>query len=133
MGVRNDLESNFDYEIVDEFLDHYSIMVECMETMIIDLSKPNMFNQSINELFRIFHNIKSASGFLRIKQMLRLSTFVEDILEEIRTNNKPINKNTLNWLINISDMFHIWDDDLKLDNDLTNIKYSLLKLPDLDK
>lgn len=132
MGIRSDLDSNFDYEIVDEFLDHYSIMVDCMEVMIIDLSKPNMFEQSINELFRVFHNIKSASGFLKIEPMAKLSTFVEDALEQIRTNHESVNEETINWLLSISDMFAAWNDDFKLDNELSHIKYSLLKLPDLE-
>ncbi|MCD6432884.1 MAG: Hpt domain-containing protein [Sulfurimonas sp.] len=132
MGVRSDLDANFDYEIVDEFLDHYSMMVDSMEIMIIDLSKPNMYRRSVDELFRVFHNIKSASGFLQIEPMLRLSTFVEEALEELRKREKPINEDTVNWLLRVSDMFAQWHDDLKLDNELTHVKYSLLKLPDLD-
>ncbi|MCK9454542.1 MAG: Hpt domain-containing protein [Sulfurimonas sp.] len=132
MGVRSDLDSNFDYEIVDEFLDHYSMMVDYMEVMIIDLSKKDMYKISINELFRVFHNIKSASSYLKITQMSKLSAFVEDTLETIRTRHKSVNEETINWLLSISDMFAIWRDDLKYDNDLTHIKYSLLKLPDLE-
>ncbi len=132
MGVRSDLDSNFDYEIVDEFLDHYSMMVDYMESMIIDLSKPNMYEISVNELFRVFHNIKSASSFLKITPMAKLAAFVEDTLETIRTQHKSVNEETINWLLNISDMFAVWKDDLKLDNELTHIKYSLLKLPDLE-
>jgi len=133
MGVRSDLDANFDYEIIDEFLDHYSMMVDNMEIMILDLSKPNMFEQSINELFRVFHNIKSASGYLQIDQMKKLSAFVEDALEEVRSKHESINEETVSWLLNISDMFAQWNDDLKLDSSLSHIKYSLLKLPDLEK
>lgn len=133
MGIRSDLDSNFDYEIVDEFLDHYSMMVESMETIIIDLSKPNMYNRSINELFRIFHNIKSASAYLKIEQMSKLSAFVEEVLEQIRTNHESVNDETVTWLLGVSDMFAIWKDDLKFNNNLTHVKYSLLKLPDLEK
>jgi len=133
MGVRSELDANFDYEIVDEFLDHYSMMVDNMEILIIDLSKPNMFEQSINELFRVFHNIKSASGYLQIEQMKKLSAFVEDALEQLRTNHETVNDETVNWLLNISDMFAQWNEDFKLDNSLAHIKFSLLKLPDLDK
>lgn len=134
MGVRTDLYSNFDFEIVDEFLDHYSMMIDAMDVMILDLSKPNMYSQSINELFRVFHNIKSASGYLKITQMAKLSGFVEDQLEEIRSNHDSVNEDTLNWLFAVSDMFAAWRNDLKLDKEeLTHIKYSLLKLPDLEK
>ncbi len=133
MGVRSDLDSNFEYEIIDEFLDHYNMMVDSMETIIIDLSKPNMYNRSINELFRIFHNIKSASAYLKIEKMSRLSAFVEETLEQIRTNHESVNDETVTWLLGISDLYAAWKEDLKLDNELTHIKYSLLKIPDLEK
>ena len=132
MGIRSDLDANFDYEIIDEFLDHYSMMVESMEVMIIDLSKPNMYKRSVDELFRVFHNIKSASGFLKIEPMTRLATFVEEALEILRKRTQPINEDTVNWLLKVSDMFAQWQDDLKFDNELTHVKYSLLKLPDLE-
>ena len=133
MGIRSDLDANFDYEIVDEFLDHYSMMVESMEVMIIDLSKPNMYERSINELFRVFHNIKSASGYLKILSMAKLASFVEDELESLRAKTPPISEETTNWLLDISDMFASWQDDLKLDNSLSKIRYSLLKIPDMEK
>ena len=133
MGIRSDLDANFDFEIVDEFLDHYSMMVESMEVMIIDLSKPNMYKRSTDELFRVFHNIKSASGYLKIVPMNKLASFVEDALEELRKRDTPVSKETVDWLLEISDTFAAWQDDLKLNNELTHVKFSLLKLPDLEK
>jgi len=133
MGIRSVLEENFDFEIADEFLDHYSMMIDSMEIMILDLSKPEMYKRSINELFRIFHNIKAASGYLQITSMNKLAAFVEDELEILRKKNPPVSEETTNWLINISDMFATWQDDFKLDNNLSKIKYSLLKTPDLEK
>jgi len=133
MGIRSDLYENFDFEIIDEFLDHYSMMVESMEIMILDLSKPNMYERSINELFRVFHNIKSASGYLKITPMNKLASFIEDALDRLRHKKPPISEETTNWLLNISDMFASWQDDLRQDNELSRIKYSLLKIPDLDE
>jgi len=133
MGVRSDLDANFDFEIVDEFLDHYSMMVDSMEMMILDLSKPAMHQRSVNELFRVFHNIKSASGYLKITSMSKLASFIEDELEVMRKRTTPISEETINWLLAISDMFSTWQDDLRMDNELTKIKYSLLKIPDLEE
>jgi len=133
MGIKSDLYANFDFEIVDEFLDHYSMMVESMDIMILDLSKPDMYAQSINELFRVFHNIKSASGYLKITKMFKLAAFVEDILEQIRTKHTKVNEDTISWLLNVSDIFTAWKNDFNLDKELTHVKYSLLKLPDLDE
>jgi len=133
MGIRSDLNSNFDFEIVDEFLDHYSMMVESMEVMIMDLEKPNKYKRSVDELFRVFHNIKSASGYLKIVPMSKLAAFVEDALEQLRTMDELPDEETVSWLLAISDMFAEWQDDLKLDNELSHIKYSLLKIPYLEK
>ena len=133
MGIRSDLNSNFDFEIVDEFLDHYSMMVESMEVMIMDLEKPNKYKRSVDELFRVFHNIKSASGYLKIIPMSKLAAFVEDALEQLRTMDELPDEETVSWLLAISDMFAEWQDDLKLDNELSHIKYSLLKIPYLEK
>ena len=134
MGIRSDLDANFDFEIVDEFLDHYSMMVDSMEVMILDLSKPEMYQRSVSELFRVFHNIKSASGFLKIIPMQKLAMLVEDELEQLRNKEEvEINEETINWLLSISDMFAQWQEDFKQDNELSKIKFSLLKLPDTDK
>ena len=134
MGIKSDLDANFDFEIVDEFLDHYSMMVDSMEVMILDLSKPEMYQRSVNELFRVFHNIKSASGFLKIIPMQKLAMLVEDELEQLRNKEDgEINEETINWLLSISDMFAQWHEDFKQDNELSKIKFSLLKLPDTDK
>jgi len=133
MGIKSDLDKNFDFEIVDEFLDHYAMMSESMEIIILDLSKPTMRRRSVDELFRIFHNIKSASGYLEILPMQKLSAFVEDALDVLRKLDKEITRETIDWLLNISDIFSQWYDDLKNDNDLSKIKYSLLKLPDMEK
>lgn len=133
MGIRSDLDSNFDFEIVDEFLDHYFMMVDSMEVMILDLSKPSMQERSVDELFRVFHNIKSASGYLKIEPMTRLATLVEDELEQLRTKNLPINEETISWLLEISDMFARWHENFKFDEKLSKIRFTLLKIPDLEK
>jgi len=133
MGVRSVLEANFDFEIIDEFLDHYAMMTEIMESLIIDLGNPERYHRSIEELFRIFHNIKSASGYLQIEPMVRLSTFAEDALEQLRLRDAKVNEETISWLISVADMFMQWQEDLKMDNDLAKIHFSLLILPDMEK
>ena len=132
MGVRRDLEEQYDFEIVDEFLDHYAMMVEILEPLIIELGKADRYKHALDELFRIFHNVKSASGFLKIEPMMRLSTFVEDSLEKMRYQEGPANEEVLSWLISVNDMFIQWQEDLKFDNPMTKVKFSLLKLPDME-
>jgi chemotaxis protein histidine kinase CheA len=133
MGIRSVLEANFDFEIIDEFLDHYAMMTEIMESLIVDLGSSERYHRSIEELFRIFHNIKSASGYLQIEPMVRLATFAEDALEQLRSRDTTVNEETITWLISVSDMFSQWQEDLKMDNELSKIHFSLLILPDMER
>ncbi|MDD5052562.1 MAG: Hpt domain-containing protein [Sulfuricurvum sp.] len=133
MGIRSSLEANFDFEIIDEFLDHYAMMLEIMEPLMVDLGNTERYKRSVEELFRIFHNIKSATGYLQVEPMVRLATFVEDALEQLRTRDKAANDETITWLISVSDMFVQWQEDFKMDNELTKIHFSLLILPDMEK
>jgi two-component system chemotaxis sensor kinase CheA len=133
MGIKSHLEANYDFEIVDEFLDHYSMMADSMEVMILDLSREEMHDRVVNELFRIFHSIKSAAAFLQIESMMKLAMLVEDTLDVLRKSNKPITDEIITWLLAINDMFEQWNDDLKNDAPLSKVKFSLLKIPDLDR
>jgi chemotaxis protein histidine kinase CheA len=133
MGIRSVLEANFDFEIIDEFLDHYAMMTEIMEGLMVDLANADRYHRSIEELFRIFHNIKSASGYLQIEPMTRLAAFTEDALERLRARDQVVNDETITWLISVADMFMQWQEDLKMDNDLSKIHFSLLILPDMEK
>jgi len=132
MGVRHDLEENFDYEIVDEFLDHYSTMVDVMETLIVGLSQQEQYEKNINELFRIMHNIKSASGFLKISVMNRFSMMVEDSLEFMRTTVGPAREETINWLLLCHDQFERWNDNLKNDTKLDKLNFKLMNIPEAE-
>ncbi len=132
MGARRELEKQFDFEIVDEFLDHFSMMVDIMEPLVVELEKPEVYERSVDELFRIFHNLKSASSYLQLEPITRLSVFVEDVLEQMRALDGPSNTLTTDWLLEVNDMYLTWQDDLKLDNELSKVKFSLLKLPDLE-
>lgn len=132
MGIRSDLENNFDFEIIDEFFDHYSMMVGIMEPLIIDLGNEDRYYRSIEELFRIFHNIKSASGYLQLAPIARLATLVEDAFEQLRERDKVVNEETITWLISVSDMFNQWQEDFKMDNELAKVDFSLLILPDME-
>ena len=105
MGVFTALERDFDLEIVEDFASHYGIMCETMEPLIIGLGKQEYYENNIRELFRIFHNIKSAGGFLKLDPIIKLATLCEDVAEEARTLNGPATDEFIDWLLMVSDQF----------------------------
>ena len=132
MGIRKQLEAEFDYDIVDEFLDHLDIMTEAMEPAIIALENKESRSERINELFRIFHNIKSASGFLKIERTHLLSELAEELMDSVRQNQDSISESFINWLLLINDQFQIWYRQLENDDEEfkdTNTK--ILNVPEI--
>lgn len=122
MGIYSDLESEFDIEIVDEFLYHFTIMTNVLENLIIGLKYKDKFQDNIGQIFRIMHNIKSASAYLKISQINILVTLAEEILDDCRELEGRANDELIDWLLLISDLLKNYK------NDLTNNNNSYTKM-----
>ncbi len=131
MGMRKVLEENFDYEILDEFMDHFSMAAESMELLTINLEKAEYYKRNIDELFRIFHNIKSATAYLKIKIINDFAIEVEDLLDKMRDEEGPARTEVVDWLLLCDDQMSEWNINLRLDEDLVPLKEALLVLPTL--
>jgi two-component system chemotaxis sensor kinase CheA len=125
MKIQDYLYSEFDSSIVEEFL----MMLDVMEdTLDLTIERLQEDNSAINDLFRMFHNLKSATGFLKIKRMHNFAHFVEDILDEAREKQK-INDELIDWLFKIADQFHQWYKDINENEELSHVNPQILKVP----
>lgn len=115
MGILGQLEIDFDLEIIEDFMSHFSIMCDNMEPLVINLNKSEYYKSNIDELFRIYHNIKSASGFLKLEPLNKLSELGEEVLEEARTLRGPASEDFIDWLLLISDQFINYKNDIERD------------------
>ena len=130
MGILSQVEADFDLEIVDDFLSHYGIMCESMEPLIISLSKPQGYHENINELFRIFHNIKSAAGFLKLEPILKLAMLCEDVIAEARTLKGPASDELIDWLLITRDQFDMYKRDVEENSNYFSVLNPLIiKIP----
>jgi len=85
----------------------------------------------INELFRIFHNIKSASGFLKIERIHLLSELAEDLMESVRQNPNSLSEEIIDWLLLVNDQFRVWYTQLENDEELKDINPKILNVPEI--
>jgi two-component system chemotaxis sensor kinase CheA len=115
MGIYSQLEIDFDLDIVEDFVNHFAVMCENLEPLIINLNKPEKYEENIGELFRIFHNLKSAGGFLKLDPIVKLSTLSEDVAEEARVIDGPASEEFIDWLLLISDQFEAYRQDVEQD------------------
>jgi two-component system chemotaxis sensor kinase CheA len=130
MGVYSTLGEDFDFEIVDEFLSHYHFMCESMEPLIIGLESSENYSQNIEALFRIFHNIKSASGYLKITPLNKLATLAEEVLEECRLVDGAGSSELVDWLIVVSDQLLAYENDLESDlEEFSPLEHNIIKVP----
>ncbi len=135
MGLYTRLEIDFDLDIVEDFINHYSIMCENMEPLIINLNREEEYENNIRELFRIFHNLKSAGGFLKLDPIVKLATLSEDVCEEARILDGPASEEFIDWLLLISDQFNIYRKDIENDAEsFSMLNPLIIKVPlDLEK
>ncbi len=130
MGLYTQLEIDFDLDIVEDFINHYSIMCENMEPLIINLNKQENFEENIRELFRIYHNLKSAGGFLKLDPIVKLATLSEDVCEEARVLEGPASEEFIDWLLLISDQFEVYRKDIEHDAEFFSMLNPLIiKVP----
>lgn len=121
MGLLKNAELEYSYDIVDEFLSHFALMCDIMEPLIISLKNPDKYTNNIRELFRIFHNIKSAASYMHLDPILKLTTLAEEVCEEARELAGPANDGFVDWLLLVSDQFSKYRDDLERDADFFSI------------
>ncbi|EKU12460.1 Hpt domain-containing protein [Campylobacter showae] len=130
MGILKSLEIDYSYDIVEEFLSHYTLMCDLMEPLIINLARHDRYGSNISELFRIFHNIKSAAGFMRLDPIIKLTTLAEEICGEARDLQGPANEDFVDWLLLLSDQFNRYKNDIENDAEFFSpLDANIVKIP----
>jgi len=123
VGVKDYLYSEFDSEIVDEYLMMWDIIEDNLDILIEELeNNPEV----VNDLFRMFHNLKSASSFLKLKRIANYAHLIEDILDKIR-GKKEISKDVIDWLFDATAIIHKWYEEINKNKELSPVDMSILK------
>ncbi|WP_169764321.1 phosphorelay protein [Campylobacter mucosalis] len=126
MGIFKNLELEYSFDIVDEFLSHYSLMCDIMEPLIVSLNRPDKYKDNMRELYRIFHNIKSASAYMHLDPILKLTTLAEEICSEAINLQGPANDKFVDWLLLVNDQFNKYKADLENDAEFFSVLEPLI-------
>ncbi len=130
MGILKNLEIDYELDIVDDFRDHYGIMCESMESLMVSLGNESYYENGINDLFRIFHNIKSAASFVKLDPIVKLASLVEEVLEEARELRGPASDEFIDWLLLVNDQFYQYRLDVEDDKEYFSMLNPLvIKIP----
>jgi two-component system chemotaxis sensor kinase CheA len=112
VGILDQAHQDFEYELIDEFIDHFEVMKDAMQPAILALENESEYADRAGELFRIFRNLKSACAYLKFEAMFRLSEFVESALQKAITSQGPASEAYVDWLLKVGDQYATWFVDL---------------------
>ena len=91
MGILEQLEIDYDLDIINEFMTHFNVMTTALEPLIIGLNNEQNFPMNLQELFRIFSNVHSAAKFLKLDDVERVTrlcmSIIGDTMEEHGDHN----------------------------------------------
>lgn len=122
MNIQDYLYSEFDSEIVEEFL----MLLDVLDDNL-DLTIERLYDDydAINDLFSF---LKLATLFLKIKRIANFAHFVENVLDKVRANKK-VDEELINWLFIVSDQFHKWYENINRNEELASINPNIFKIP----
>lgn len=118
MGLLKQLEANYDLDIIEDYLTHFGVMTGLLDKLIVNLSRDDEFDASSYELNRIFHNIKTASEYLKLSPIVKLTTIVEDITNRLKSRRgagATASNELIDWLLLVADQMQGYLDDIEND------------------
>ena len=126
MGIQDYLYNEFDSNVVEEFLMMLDIMEDNLDLTIERLYSD--YEEAINDLFRMFHNLKSATAYLKIKRIHNFAHFVEDVLDKARKKTAADDE-FIDWLFKVADQFHEWYGNIDRNEELAPLHPDIFKVP----
>lgn len=97
------INSEEDSVIYTEFVSETTEHIESIENGIMALEKDPANNDLLNSIFRHFHSVKGAAGFLGILDMNKVSHETENLLDMARKGQLLVDKPIVNLLLKSTD------------------------------
>ncbi|MEA1956056.1 MAG: HDOD domain-containing protein [Campylobacterota bacterium] len=114
----------YDWDTYEMLKEQIIQQLSRIESNILDLDKPELVADAINELFQAFTNYQSTSQYLNLKPLYKLSAKVEVVLASLRDDMKIVQESIIEWLLEVKDQLFAWIEDME------DLKLELTPVPD---
>lgn len=94
-------------EIIQDFLVETDELIEALEGNLVELENSPEDKDLLNRIFRSFHTIKGASGFLGFDQIVELSHALEDLLNKLRSGELKVTPSIMDGILKGVDMLKL--------------------------
>ncbi len=112
-------------EIKRDFILEAEELLDGLDQSLIELENEPGSEDILNRIFRSFHTIKGAAGFLAFDSIVNVAHAAEDVLNKLRKGSLVVNPSIMDALLKAVDMLrvliiHIKDDD-GVDEDISEV------------
>lgn len=94
-------------EIIQDFLNESSEILEGLDNKFVELEKAPEDLQLLNDIFRSAHTIKGAAGFLGFKQLVEVAHATENVLNKLRQGEMKVNSAIMDVILQAVDFIKL--------------------------
>lgn len=91
-------------ELKKDFFEEAQLMLETMETSVLQLEKDPGDSEAINEMFRAAHTLKGGSATLDLDRIAQFTHELESMLDEVRSEHIKLNEEAVEILLKSIDV-----------------------------
>jgi len=107
------MDTNYDWGMYEELREQLYSDLPSIEANILSLNKQEAVSESIDYLFRIFHNYKPYTIRLSLSPFFELVKKVENILGNLKNNKTIVQDSIIEWLLEVNDQLNIWHSEME--------------------
>ncbi len=104
--------SDFDPEILQDFLTESGELLEQLEGDLVQLEADSQDPEMLNQVFRALHTIKGSASFLDLKNLVAIAHCTESALNAARNQEIVIGKGEMDLLLEAIDVLKVQFDEL---------------------
>lgn len=101
------LIDNDEIEIVAGFVEEATEHIDAVEAAVLEVERAPEDVEAIDTLFRPFHTIKGAAGFLNLRDIVSLTHEAETLLDQARKGNRTINPGLIDLVFEVVDVLKV--------------------------
>ena len=92
-------QDDLDEELVTAFLTEAEEHLESIEEHLLEVEETDDPEESLNAIFRAYHTIKGAAGFLGFDRAQALAHEAENLLDRMRTHQAPVSADNIDLVL----------------------------------
>jgi len=106
--------NSFDQDLINGFREQIYELENSMQNSIELCKNTSSYHNTVDELFRSFHSLKSVCAYLNFEEAHKLAAYAEKILHVMRNSEGTLDEGIFEWLALLHEQIQDWHNDMEL-------------------